>query len=252
MAKDAHTFHFSTRAIHAGEKPDPATGASAPNIVMSTTFVTEPGGSFSAEDFGEGTPFIYTRWGNPTVDQLERKLASLEEAEACVAFGSGMAAITALFLHVLKSGDHLVISDVTYAATAEFSKDFLPRFGIEVTKVDLSDPGAANLVRPGPRAGGIVPALCRGWTVPPFGGAGGSRRSLPGPGAGAGSHGLNSDILTHFSKFHLDLGPGGAETGCAGISGSPAWNSAFPLPERRPCYFSFPRRFHGRVLSHFP
>ena len=78
MAKDAHTFHFSTRAIHAGEKPDPATGPSAPNIVMSTTFVAEPGGSFSAEDFGEATPFIYTRWGNPTVDQLERKLASLE------------------------------------------------------------------------------------------------------------------------------------------------------------------------------
>jgi len=152
MAKDTQTFHFSTRAIHAGEKPDPATGASAPNIVMSTTFVTEPGGSFSAEDFGEGTPFIYTRWGNPTVDQLERKLASLEEAEACVAFGSGMAAITALFLHVLKSGDHLVISDVTYAATAEFSKDFLPRFGIEVTKVDLSDPGQVQAaLRPNTR-----------------------------------------------------------------------------------------------------
>ena len=140
MPQDPRTLAFSTRAIHAGEAPDPATGASAPNIVMSTTFVTEAGGSFSAEDFGEATPFIYTRWGNPTVDQLERKLASLEEAEACVAFASGMAAITALFLHTLKSGDHLVVSDVTYAAAAEFTKDFLPRFGVEVSRADFSDP----------------------------------------------------------------------------------------------------------------
>jgi len=152
MAQDPRTFQFSTRAIHAGERPDPATGASAPNLVMSTTFVTEAGGSFSAVDFGETTPFIYTRWGNPTVDQLERKLASLEQAEACVAFGSGMAAITALFLHTLKSGDHLVISDVTYAATAEFTKDFLPRFGIEVTKVDMSDPSQVQAaLRPNTR-----------------------------------------------------------------------------------------------------
>jgi len=139
MAQESRRLAFNTRAIHAGEAPDPVTGASAPNLVMSTTFVTDPGASFSAEDFGEATPFIYTRWGNPTVDQLERKLASLEEAEACIAFGSGMAAITALFFHVLKPGDHLIISDVTYAATAEFSKDFLPRLGIEVTKVDMSD-----------------------------------------------------------------------------------------------------------------
>jgi methionine-gamma-lyase len=152
MPQDPRTFQFSTRAIHAGELPDPATGASAPNLVMSTTFVTEAGGSFSAEDFGEATPFIYTRWGNPTVDQLERKLASLEQAEACVAFGSGMAAITALFLHVLRPGDHLVISDVTYSATAEFTKDFLLRFGIEVTKVDMSDSGQVQAaLRPNTR-----------------------------------------------------------------------------------------------------
>jgi len=139
MEQESSPLGFSTRAIHAGESPDPVTGASAPNLVMSTTFVTDPGASFSAEDFGEATPFIYTRWGNPTVDQLERKLAALEEAEACIAFGSGMAAITALFFHALKPGDHLIISDVTYAATAEFTKDFLPRLGIEVTKVDMSD-----------------------------------------------------------------------------------------------------------------
>ena len=131
---------ISTRAIHAGESPDPSTGASAPSIVMSTTFVTEAGASFSAEDFGENTPFIYTRWGNPTIAQLERKLASLEGAEACIAFASGMAAVTGLLLQSLKPGDHLVLSDVSYAGTAEFAKDYLATRGIEVTRVDMSQP----------------------------------------------------------------------------------------------------------------
>jgi len=87
---------LQTLAIHAGEQPDPITGASAPNLVMSTTFVVDPDVSFSAEDFGEKTPFVYGRWGNPTVDQLERKLAVLEGGESAVAFASGMAAIAGL------------------------------------------------------------------------------------------------------------------------------------------------------------
>ncbi|HEY9595076.1 MAG TPA: PLP-dependent aspartate aminotransferase family protein [Spirochaetia bacterium] len=130
---------FSTRAIHAGEEPDPATGASAPNIVMSTTFVVDAGRPFSAEDFDEDAPFIYTRWGNPTIAQLEAKLASLEGAEGCVAFASGMAAATGLLLQKLGPGDHLVLSDVSYAGVAEFAKDYLATHGVEVTRCDLSD-----------------------------------------------------------------------------------------------------------------
>lgn len=129
-----------TTAIHAGESPDPVTGASAPPIVMSTAFVADAGTSFSAEDFGDNTPYLYTRWKNPTVDQLEHKLAALEGAESAIAFGSGMAAITALFLYTLRAGDHLVISDVSYAATAEMTNELLPSLGITVTKVDMSDP----------------------------------------------------------------------------------------------------------------
>jgi methionine-gamma-lyase len=125
--------------VHAGEKPDPATGASAPNLVMSTTFVADPDTSFSVEHMGEDHPFFYTRWANPTVDQLETKLADLEGAEACVAFGSGMAAVTALFLYHLSSGDHLVISDVSYAGTAELTLDLLPKMGVEITRVNMSD-----------------------------------------------------------------------------------------------------------------
>ena len=81
-----------TRAVHAGEAPDPATRASAPNIVMSTTFVIEDADAqFSANVLSEDAPFVYTRWANPTVRQLEAKLADLEGGEAAVAFASGMA-----------------------------------------------------------------------------------------------------------------------------------------------------------------
>jgi len=129
-----------TTAIHAGEVPDPVTGASAPSIVMSTAFVADAGVSFSAEDFGDTTPYLYTRWKNPTTDQLEKKLAALEGAGGAVAFASGMAAVTAVLLFALRAGDHLVISDVSYAATAEMTNELIPGLGIEVTKVDMSDP----------------------------------------------------------------------------------------------------------------
>lgn len=66
----------------------------------------------------EDAPFIYTRWGNPTVDQLERKFAALEGAEGCTAFASGMAAVTALLIHTLSSGDRVVVSDVNYASSS--------------------------------------------------------------------------------------------------------------------------------------
>jgi methionine-gamma-lyase len=129
-----------TRAVHSGEAPDPATRASAPNIVMSTTFVIEDADAqFSANVLGEDAPFVYTRWANPTVRQLEAKLADLEGGGAAAAFASGMAATTALLLHCLNAGDHMVVSDVAYAGVAELVRDTLPRLGIEVEPVDLAD-----------------------------------------------------------------------------------------------------------------
>ncbi len=78
-----------TLAVHAGEAPDPVTRASAPNIVMSSTFVLDEPVGFSAYDIPEEAPFIYSRWRNPTVKQLEDKMAVLEEAPACRCFASG-------------------------------------------------------------------------------------------------------------------------------------------------------------------
>ncbi|MDR2631285.1 MAG: aminotransferase class I/II-fold pyridoxal phosphate-dependent enzyme [Spirochaetaceae bacterium] len=139
-----------TKAVHAGEFPDPVTGASSPNLVMSTTFVVDADTTFSVEGMGEDDPFVYTRWGNPTIRQLEEKLAVLEDAETAVVFASGMSAATALLLHTLKAGDRAVISDVAYAAVAEATNELFPGLGIVITKVDTSDPDAlAAAVTPG-------------------------------------------------------------------------------------------------------
>ena len=130
---------IQTLSIHAGEKPDPTTGASAPSLVMSSTFVVDEEISFSANNLTAETPFVYTRWDNPTTQQLEQKLAVLEQAEACIAFASGMAASAAVMLSHLSQGDHLVISNTNYPGTAEFARDTLTRLGIEVTPVDTSE-----------------------------------------------------------------------------------------------------------------
>jgi len=128
-----------TLAIHAGEAPDPVTHASSPNLVMSTTFTVDADTGFSVEGLEENDVWIYTRWGNPTVHQLEEKLAAIEEAETAVAFASGMGAITALLFHLLRAGDHAIISDVAYAALSEITNEMIPDLNIGITKVNTSD-----------------------------------------------------------------------------------------------------------------
>ncbi len=146
---DPKTVGPQTLAIHGGEAPDPVTGASSPSIVMSSTFVTSRPEGFSASELTEDSPYIYTRWANPTLRQLEGKIAALEGAEAAAAYASGMAAAAAVLLAGLSAGDHLVLSDVAYAGIAELARDTLPRMGIAVTKVDSSDLDAlAAAMRP--------------------------------------------------------------------------------------------------------
>ncbi|MEP0944040.1 MAG: PLP-dependent aspartate aminotransferase family protein [Rhizobiaceae bacterium] len=138
-----------TRAVHGGEAPDTATGASAPPLHMSSTFVTDQVAGFSAHEIEEDSGFLYARWGNPTVTMLEKKIAALEGTEDCLCFASGMAAATAIFLTFLSAGDHAVMSDVSYAGVAELARDTLPRFGIEVTLVNMADLAAvAAAIRP--------------------------------------------------------------------------------------------------------
>ena len=149
MTRINRTIGASTTAIHAGEGPDPATGASAPNIVMSSTYVADDVAGFSAHDLNDDSPFLYGRWANPSVRMLEQKIAALEGTESCLCLASGMAAASAIFLTVLSAGDHAVISDVSYAGVAELARDTLPRFGIEVTLADMSNLAAvAEAIRP--------------------------------------------------------------------------------------------------------
>ena len=135
---------IQTLSIHAGEDPDLTTGASTPSLVMSSTYVVDEEISFSANNLDAETPFVYTRWDNPTTRQLEHKLAILEQAEACIAFASGMAASAAVMLAHLSQGDHLVVSNTNYPGTAEFARDTLTRLGVEVSPVDTSDPQAIS------------------------------------------------------------------------------------------------------------
>lgn len=142
-------WHTETTAVHAGEFVDPATRASSPNLVMSVTFAPEAVTGFSARDEQGYEGFVYGRVGSPTVAQLEAKLAALEGAEAALCFGSGVAAAHALICGRLSRGDHLIIPEANYVGIAELARDTLPRFGIEVSCVDVARPEeVAAAIRP--------------------------------------------------------------------------------------------------------
>jgi methionine-gamma-lyase len=140
MARDLDpaTARPATLAIHGGERPDPATGASSPNIVMSSTYVSDKPEGFSAYELTENSPFLYGRWANPSVRALEEKMALLEGAEAATCYASGMAAASAILLSLLSNGDHVILPDVCYAGIAELGRDTLPRFGVSVSRVNTA------------------------------------------------------------------------------------------------------------------
>ena len=129
-----NSSEFSTRAIHGGLAPDPTFGAILTPIYQSTTFVQEA--------VGETTGFTYTRKGNPTCAALERNLAEFESAAGAVSFSTGMAALTGLFLSLLKAGDHVVVSDVVYGGTVRLLREVLERFGVETTFADTAKESA--------------------------------------------------------------------------------------------------------------
>ncbi|NOD76462.1 MULTISPECIES: PLP-dependent aspartate aminotransferase family protein [unclassified Ruegeria] len=152
MQNDLRNKGLATRAIHAGEEPDPTNGASAPALHMSSTFVTGQVAGFSAHDLEEEAPYLYGRWANPNVRTLETKISALEGTEDCICLASGMAAATAIFLTFLSAGDHVIVSDVSYAGVAELARDTLPRLGIEVSTVNMSDLAAVSAaIRPNTR-----------------------------------------------------------------------------------------------------
>jgi len=131
-------MRFSTQQIHAGVEPDPVTGAILTPIYQSTTYVQE------SIDKYLGKGYSYSRSGNPTVRALETKLNILEGGAEARAFSTGMAATTATMLALLNAGDHAIVSDVAYGGTYRLATSILPRFSVEFTFVDTSDPGAVR------------------------------------------------------------------------------------------------------------
>ncbi|WP_370674054.1 PLP-dependent aspartate aminotransferase family protein [Pleomorphomonas sp. PLEO] len=131
---------IETQSIHAGL---PAARSGEPvlsPLVPASSFYAHPDDiGFSANDLSDKAPHFYTRWSNPTAQALEARLATLDGGEAALTFASGMSAVTGLFLNRLKTGDHLVLSNVCYAGVAEFAHDGLSRLGISATAVDTSD-----------------------------------------------------------------------------------------------------------------
>jgi methionine-gamma-lyase len=129
----------ATLAIHGGERPDPATGAMEPPIVLSSAFAFPSADDAAARFRKEGPGLIYGRWENPTVRALEEKLAVLEGAEDALALASGMAAVAASVESFVKSGDRVLVPRSLYAETSRLARERWPRFGIETTFVDATD-----------------------------------------------------------------------------------------------------------------
>jgi cystathionine beta-lyase/cystathionine gamma-synthase len=124
---------FSTICIHAGQEPDPSTGAIITPIYQTSTYVQE--------GLGQHKGFEYGRTQNPTRLAVERNIAALERGTAAFAFASGMAAIDAILTR-LESGDHVVVSDNTYGGTFRLFERVRRKFGLDFTYVDTSDLGA--------------------------------------------------------------------------------------------------------------
>ena len=125
-------------------------GALAPVIWASSTFVTETVDEGRRFATSVGASRFYTRYGNPTVNAFEEAVAELEGAEAARAFSSGMGAVAAVVLGLCSSGDHIVTQCQLYAGSQMLFQSVCPRFGIDVTFVDGTDPDAWEAaVRPG-------------------------------------------------------------------------------------------------------
>lgn len=123
---------FATRAIHAGQAPDPTTGAIIPPIYQSSTHVQDGIGGFR-----DG--YEYNRAGNPTRSSLETQLAALEGGVDALSFASGLAAEDALLRGILKPGDHVLLGNDVYGGTYRLLTRVLAPWGIETTTVELSD-----------------------------------------------------------------------------------------------------------------
>ena len=145
---DAGGFGFDTLAVRAGQS---RTGEQEHNdpVFLTSSFVFASAREAAARFAHEEPGNVYSRFTNPTVRAFERRLAALEGGTGCIATASGMSAILATAMVLLRAGDHVVAGNGLFGSTISLFTNVLPRFGIETTFVDVTDPGAwSGAVRP--------------------------------------------------------------------------------------------------------
>ena len=141
------SLHFNTQLVHAGDNPDSQYGALSTPLYQTSTFAFDSCDQGGKRFAGEEEGYIYTRLANPTVNQLEQRMAVLEGMEAAAATSTGMAAVSGVLLAMLSCGDHLIASNAVYGCTFALLNEQFPRYGIEVTFVDMADHGAIEAAR---------------------------------------------------------------------------------------------------------
>ena len=141
MSQDYDEWGLSTRAIRVGHHRTPEGEHSEP-IFPTSSFIFSSAAEAAARFAGDEPGNIYSRFTNPTVRAFEQRLAAMEGAEACVATSSGMAAILATCMGLLKAGDHIVSSRSIFGTTTVLFEKYLTRFGITTTFVPQTDTDA--------------------------------------------------------------------------------------------------------------
>ena len=140
--EESRKFGFETRQVHAGQRPDPNTGARAVPIYQTTSYVFEDPESaaayFNLQEYGN----TYSRIMNPTVAVFEERIANLEGGCGAVAFASGIAAQAAALFTLLQPGDHVVSSSALYGGTVNQFKHLLRKMSVDLTWVNPDDPDA--------------------------------------------------------------------------------------------------------------
>lgn len=136
--KDTERYGPSTRAVRAGQRRTPE-GEHSEALFLTSSFAFRSAHEAAARFKGEEPGNVYSRFTNPTVNVFERRLAAMEGGERCIATASGMSAILASCMSLLRAGDHIVASRSIFGTTVNLFKNVLPRFGVETRFVSLTD-----------------------------------------------------------------------------------------------------------------
>lgn len=135
---------FNTDVLHAQQLHDPATGSHVSPLYQTSTFVLPNFDEAVRLNQNIDQGFVYSRFGNPTVAEFERKIAHLENAEEALGLASGLGAISTAVMSTVKAGDHMIFGDVIYGCTFALFTKILPNFNVDYTIVDTTKPEAVK------------------------------------------------------------------------------------------------------------